>query len=74
MAVDDPLEKRIRAQLAGSCGFPDEQRDGLLAQIRSRHGENLLARQEMLLGALEVQAVDSITPLPNPLIQVGLSP
>ena len=43
MAVDDPLEQRIREQLAGSCDFPDERRDGLLAQIRARYGDNLLA-------------------------------
>jgi hypothetical protein len=41
--VSDALGQRIRAQLTGTCDFPDDQRDRLLSQIRQRHGDHLQA-------------------------------
>lgn len=43
------MKRRLRIndlvlhQISGTCDFPDEQRDQLLAQIRNRYGSNLLA-------------------------------
>jgi hypothetical protein len=43
MAASDRLRGLIRDQVADACGFPDEQRDALLAQIKGRYREGLLA-------------------------------
>ncbi len=40
---DETLRAVVTRQVSGACDFPDEQRDGLLEQIRLRYGDNLLA-------------------------------
>ncbi len=39
----DGLTDLVSEQLSSSCNFPDEQRDQLLAQVRERYGNGLLA-------------------------------
>ena len=39
----ESLQQLVAGQLAGACGWPDEQRDGLLSAIRERYGEGVLA-------------------------------
>jgi hypothetical protein len=41
--MDDRLNNLVSEQLSGTCDFPDEQRDQLLAQIQDRYGSGLLA-------------------------------
>jgi hypothetical protein len=41
--AEEALREIVTRQVAGACDFPDEQRDGLLEQIRVRYGDNLLA-------------------------------
>jgi len=43
MEVSDRLRRLVRNQVTDTCDFPDEKRDALLAQIRNRYGEGLLA-------------------------------
>jgi hypothetical protein len=43
MQASDQICDLVSQQLSGSCNFPDEQRDGLLAQIKDRYGSSLLA-------------------------------
>ncbi len=43
MAASERLRALVSGQVSGTCDFPDEQRDHLLAQIRERYGQGLLA-------------------------------
>ena len=43
MRASDRISDLVSQQLSGTCDFPDEQRDRLLAQIQDRYGSGLLA-------------------------------
>lgn len=43
MVASDRLRSLVAGQVSGTCDFPDEQRDQLLAQIKQRYGKSLLA-------------------------------
>ena len=43
MRASDRISDLVSQQLSGTCNFPDEQRDRLLAQIKDRYGPGLLA-------------------------------